>query len=53
MGRKVRDLFEGAVVIDREVTLNAADLPSGVYFARARRSIDSHPVATAKLILLK
>jgi hypothetical protein len=52
-GRKVRDIFEGAVVIDREVTLNAGSLPSGVYFARASESLTRRPVTTAKLVLVK
>jgi hypothetical protein len=53
LGRKVRDIFDGAVVIDREVSLYAGDLPSGVYFARASETLSRHPVAIAKLVLLK
>jgi hypothetical protein len=53
LGREVREIFDGGVVINREVTLFAGDLPSGVYFARASESTTHRPVATAKLMLLK
>jgi hypothetical protein len=53
LGREIREVWEGAVVIHRVVPLFAGDLPSGVYFARATASLTHHSVATAKLVLVK
>jgi hypothetical protein len=52
-GRRMRELWEGAVVIDREVAFTADGLASGVYFARASESESKRAVAITKLILLK
>ena len=52
-GRRVREIWEGVVVIDREVSFSADGLASGVYFARATDRRNRSPVATTKVMLLK
>lgn len=52
-GRRVRELWAGAIAYEKEFSFSAGDLPSGVYFARASRTVDRMPLATAKLLLLR
>ena len=52
-GRRVQDIWEGIVVMDREIAFTAAILPSGIYFAHASELASRRPIATAKLVLVK
>lgn len=53
LGRRVREIWEGSVVFDREVSFSTDNLASGVYFACATESSSRLPVVTTKLVLLK
>ncbi len=53
LGRQVKEIWKGAVAIEKEITLNADGLPSGVYFVRATQTIQLRPLATEKLVLLR
>jgi len=52
-GQWVRELWNGAVVVSREIMVSAGDLPSGVYFAAARGQSSPDAAATVKLVLIR
>jgi len=52
-GRRVRELFHGPAYDSKRISLNAADLPSGIFFARAWDTLGNRPLAITKLVLLK
>jgi hypothetical protein len=53
LGRRVREVWSGAVAYWEDISLNAGDLPSGLYFARVTNTLTRAPLATTKLVLLK
>ena len=53
LGRRVREVFSGAVAYEKTVTFDAGDLASGVYFARATDTIYNRPLISAKLALIR
>jgi hypothetical protein len=53
MGRQIREIFSGAVAIEQKINFNAADLPSGVYFARAMDVHFHRQLVAAKLLLIR
>ncbi len=52
-GQHVSTLWQGVVVISREIEVDARELASGVYFASAQNMESGVITATEKLVLLK
>ncbi len=53
LGRKVGIGWSGAVAREKEITFDGSALASGVYFVRVSSSIQSQPLVSAKVVLLK
>jgi hypothetical protein len=53
LGRKVRELWAGAVADEKEIDLDGSALSSGTYFVRVTNTIWNRPLASTKLVLLK
>ncbi len=53
LGRRVREIFVGPVAYQREFSLDADALASGIYFARAQNTITRQTLAITKLALVK
>ncbi len=53
LGRHVREIFVGPVAYQREFSLNADALASGIYFARAQDTITRQSLALTKLAVVK
>ena len=52
-GRRVKELWSGAVADTKTVTWQADDFASGLYFVRAWDPLGNRPLAMAKVVLLK
>jgi len=52
-GRRVKELWSGAVSETKTVTWQADDFASGLYFVRAWDPLGNRPLALAKVVLLK
>ncbi len=52
-GQLVQEVWRGGVVISREITVNAQDLASGVYFAAADDVETNLRTASVKMVLVK
>ena len=53
LGQHVRKLWSGAVAYEKEIMIDGASLPSGIYFARVWQVIGNRPVAIQKVAMLK
>ncbi len=53
LGRRVKELWSGAVAIEKTIRVDGTDLSSGVYFVRASEVIYRRVKATEKLVLMK
>lgn len=53
LGQKVDELFSGAIGLEKEIIIDAGELPSGVYFARVTDRIFNRVLATEKLALVR
>ncbi len=53
LGRRVKELFTGAVLFEKNIRIDGSDLASGIYYARAWQTTHNRPVATVKLALVK
>ncbi len=53
LGRKVDDVWSGAVAIEKTIRLDTQEFPSGIYFVRTTEAIYNRPRATVKLALVK
>lgn len=52
-GRRVKELWSGAVADTKTVTWQADEFASGLYFVRAWDPLGNRPLALAKVVLLK
>lgn len=52
-GRRVRELWSGAVADEKTVTWQASEFASGLYFVRAWDPLGNRPLALAKVALLR
>jgi len=53
LGRRVKELWSGAVAEEKEVALDGSALSSGVYFVRMTNTIWNRPLITTKIVVLK
>jgi hypothetical protein len=53
LGRKIKEIWHGPLAFQKDLTLDASALASGIYFARVTDVIDRKPLAMTKLVLLK
>ncbi|MBI5060081.1 T9SS type A sorting domain-containing protein [candidate division KSB1 bacterium] len=53
LGRRIADVFHGPVIHTRDISFNAGQLSSGIYFLRAKHAVQNRPLLTQKLVLLK
>jgi hypothetical protein len=52
LGQRTLHVWSGAIAHEKQISLNASVLPSGVYFVRASRQGGDH-IALSKIVLLK
>lgn len=52
-GRLTKTIWSGPVAYQREIKFDAGELPSGIYFARARKIPQGTNIALAKLVLIR
>ncbi|NUO19235.1 T9SS type A sorting domain-containing protein [bacterium] len=52
-GRRVKEVWSGAVADTKTVTWQADDFASGLYFVRAWDTLGNRPMALAKVVLLR
>ena len=53
LGRGVKEIWSGPLAFQQDIDFDASSLASGIYFARVYNPVRNHPLATAKLVLLK
>lgn len=53
VGQYVKELWSGQVISEQNITVAMDALASGIYFACARQSANTQPLALTKLLLLK
>jgi hypothetical protein len=53
LGRRVRELWAGAVADEEEIVFDGSALASGVYFVRVTNTIWNRPLVSTKIVLLK
>lgn len=53
LGRRVKELWSGALGLDREIAFNGSEPSLGIYFVRATEVVHRRPLATALLVMVK
>ena len=53
LGRRVKEIWSGPLAYEKQITFDAANLSSGIYFARVWQPIGNRPRALQKIVLLK
>ncbi len=53
LGQRVRELWRGSSSVERTISFDGSDLPTGIYFVRASSTIGNRSPAVEKIVLLK
>jgi hypothetical protein len=52
-GRRVQEIWSGSLGFQKDLTLNASNLASGVYFVCVTEVLSRRPIISGKVVLLR